>query len=68
MVCIVLAMPIVLQLYTWLAGRYSFGTIVSHNEVWNTTWVAISVGYGARLVRFYYNRSIIVYSACACCC
>ena len=25
---------------------YSFGTILSHNEVFNTTWVGISMGYG----------------------
>jgi hypothetical protein len=25
---------------------YSWGTVISHNEVYNTTWCGISVGYG----------------------
>ena len=25
---------------------YSYGTVLSHNEVFNTTWCGISVGYG----------------------
>ena len=26
---------------------YSYGTVIQHNEVYNTTWCAISMGYGA---------------------
>ena len=31
---------------------YSYGTVLEQNEVYNTTWCAISMGYGALSMSF----------------
>ena len=32
---------------------YSYGTVIEHNEVYNTTWCALSMGYGAVFVSLF---------------